>query len=246
MEAAILLSDIDITVSDGVAEVVLNRPARLNAINHEMHTQLADLWRRLSADDTVRVAILMGAGRAFSAGGDSSGFAALKDGRQRTRSTEEARQIFHDMLWCRVPIIAAVNGPAVGLGCTLALLSDIVLASPSAYFSDAHIDVGFVPGDGGGPAWLAAVGVAKARYYLLTGERISATDAERIGLIAGVVEADELLGRARELARQMAGRDAATVAATKRLINLDLIRSSIGSLDYGQLAEDISIVRSIH
>ena len=155
--------------SDGPVRVItLNRPEQLNATNHVLHAGLAALFPQLDADDEARVAVITGSGRAFSAGGDFSYIDELsKDAELRHLSLTHGRQIVTGMVGCRVPIIAAVNGPAVGLGCSLVALSDIVFMAESAHLADPHVLIGLVAADGGPVVWPLLTSLQLAKEYAL-------------------------------------------------------------------------------
>lgn len=229
---------IAVTGTGPVRYVTLNRPDQLNAANDELHRGLADVWGRLREDHEVACVVLTGAGRAFSAGGDMDLIAhAAHDASFRYRLLEEARRIVREMVAFPLPIIAAVNGPAVGLGCSLAVLSDIVLVSDTAFFADPHVSLGLVAADGGVLAWPAFMSMAKAKLYLYTGDRIDAVTAERIGLAAEVVPHDELADRADALAQRLAQQPRQGLQDTKRVLNRHLEQMVSSVLDFAFAAE---------
>jgi len=218
-----LAPELVVTAEGPVRLIELNRPEQRNAASEALHTALADVWDRLAADDGVRAVVLTGRGRAFSAGGDFHMMTRMqRDEAFREQSIAEARRIITGMVRCPVPVIAAVNGPAVGLGCSLALLSDLVLIAEGAYFADPHVQVGLVAGDGGAVVLPLIVGLARARELLFLGDRVSAEDAVRLGLANRVVPPDKLLGEAMDLARRLAALPAAALRGTKRAVNLHL------------------------
>jgi enoyl-CoA hydratase/carnithine racemase len=192
--------------ADGPIRVVrLNRPEQLNATNHELHSGLAALFPQLDADDAARVAVITGNGRAFSAGGDFSYIDELaRDAGRRHESLTHGRQIVTGMVACRVPIVAAVNGPAVGLGCSIVALSDIVYMAESAHLADPHVLVGLVAADGGPVTWPLLTSLQLAKEYALTGERIPAPRAAQIGLVNHVCPDGEVLDQALVCARRIA------------------------------------------
>ena len=196
---------LSITGTGAVRTVTLNRPAQLNAIDVPLHRRLTSVWSELRRDRTVRAVVLTGAGRAFCAGGDMSllEFATLGD-EERHETVEDARRIVQELLAFPLPIVAAVNGPAVGLGCSLAMFCDVVLMSTNAYFADPHVTVGLVAADGGVLTWPALTSLLWAKEYILTGDRIDSTAALRMGLANHVVDEKELLTRAYELAERLA------------------------------------------
>jgi enoyl-CoA hydratase len=199
--------------------VTLERPDDLNAANQPLHTALAELWPRLSADPDARAVVLTGRGRAFSAGGDFAFMQAVIDRPEiREQVMAEGRRIVHGMIRCPLPIVAAVNGPAIGLGASLALLSDVVLLDPSAVLADPHLQVGLAPGDGGA-IWALHAGLLRAKEHLLLGERVSAEQAVSWGLASRIVGTD-LLGEAVRIATRLAALPPVAVQATKRALNL--------------------------
>ena len=158
-----------------------------------MHRELETLFVDIDRDDDVKLAVLTGTGRAFSAGGDLDWLLELSaDPAASARTIAGDRRIQNALLGMETPIIAKVNGPAVGLGCSIALFCDIVIATPDAIFSDPHVSVGLVAGDGGALLWPQLIGFARARRYLLTGDAITGTDAAAMGLITETADAGEL------------------------------------------------------
>ncbi|MFI5958880.1 enoyl-CoA hydratase/isomerase family protein [Cryptosporangium sp. NPDC051539] len=227
-----------VTVDGPVCTVTMHRPDRLNAVNEELHTALADVWRRLRDDESIRVVVLTGAGRAFSAGGDTDYLARVGDDPSyRYRSMADARRIVTEMLAFPKPVVAAVNGPAVGLGCSLAVLADVVFMSERAFLADPHVSLGVVAADGGVLAWPLMMSVLQAKEYLFTGDRIDAATAQRLGLANHVVAPDELLSRAYELAERLARQPQQALADTKRAINLHLSKAFAGVLEFAFAAE---------
>src|SRR5579885_772596 len=183
----------------------MNRPDRMNAVNAALHQSLAEVWSTLAADQEVRVVILTGAGDAFSAGGDMEFLERVaSDEEFRYATMAEARRIVTEMMSFPKPIVAAVNGPAVGLGCSLAVLSDIVLMSDQAFYADPHVSLGVVAADGGALAWPLMMSLLRAKEYLFTGERIVPALAVELGLANRVVAAADLHAEANALAERLA------------------------------------------
>jgi enoyl-CoA hydratase len=226
--------------ADGPLRIVtLNRPSALNAVNEALHTALARLWPRLSEDREVRAAVLTGNGRAFSAGGDFTYLDELRrDAESRARTIAHGRDIVLGMARCRVPVVAAVNGPAVGLGCSLVALSDIVYIAETAYLADPHVQVGLVAADGGPLTWPLHTSLLLAKEYALTGARIPAGRAVEMGLANHVVA--DPLAEALACAKRIAGLPRQAVESTKRLLNLQLERAVLATLDFATAAEDQS------
>jgi enoyl-CoA hydratase len=228
--------------ADGPIRVVrLNRPDQLNAANHVLHKALGAVWPQIDADVDARAAVLTGAGRAFSAGGDIpyldelSGDAAL-----RRETFVDARRIVSGMIRCRVPIIAAVNGPAVGLGCSLAALSDISFIAEGAYLADPHVTIGLVAADGGPITWPLLTSLQLAKEYALTGDRIPAERAAAIGLVNHVCPDGDVMDRALACAHRIAALPRQAVEDTKRAMNLHMERAVLANLDFALVAEDRS------
>jgi enoyl-CoA hydratase/carnithine racemase len=206
-----------------VAVLTLNNPEMRNAFLDDMHEAMQEVWAWLSADHSIRAAVLTGAGDAFSAGGDIPGFIrSYEDPDHRRLSLRGARRLMDAMAEFPKPVVAAVNGPAVGLGCSVAVSCDIVLIADSAFMADTHVNIGLVCGDGGAVSWPLMMSFLKAKEYLLTGDRIPAAEAVALGLANRVVPKDELLDEAMTLARRLAEQPRQAIQETKRALNLHL------------------------
>lgn len=236
------LPDVLQVEADGPVRIVrLNRPEQLNATNHELHQGLAALFPQLDADTGARAAVITGNGRAFSAGGDFTYLDELAgDAALRKETLVHGRQIVTGMVACRVPIVAAVNGPAVGLGCSIVALSDIVYMAESAHLADPHVMVGLVAADGGPVTWPLLTSLQLAKEYALTGERIPARRAAEIGLVNHVCPDGEELEQALACARRIAALPQRAAEDTKRILNLHLERAVLATLDFALAAEDRS------
>ena len=202
----------------GVAIATLNRPERLNAVNGAMHSELVQLTLDIQADPEVRVAVITGAGRGFCAGGDFSGGAnmASKSGMPMML---EARRIVDNLLDLEKPIISAVNGPATGLGATVALLCDVVIAARNARIGDPHVRMGITAGDGGAVIWPLLMGVNRAKQFLMTGDLIYAEEAFQLGLVNKVVDEGQALPEALAFARRLADGPSYAISSTKVSVN---------------------------
>ena len=218
--------------------VTLNRPEQLNATNEALHDALIAVWAHLAADRDARAVVLTGAGRAFSAGGDMQHFVELwDDTATRRKEIDGARRLLTEIVDFPLPVVAAVNGPAVGLGCNLAVCSDIVLIAESAYIADPHVGVGLTAADGGAPTWPLLMGMLRAKEYLLTSERIPAAKAVEIGLATRTVPDAELLEQAFATAEKLAAQPPQAVQSTKRALNMHIKRAIAGVLEYALTEE---------
>src|SRR5271170_1169403 len=203
-----------VEVADRVATITINRPDSLNAVNNVVHHELEQIWLDVRADHDVNAIILTGAGRAFCAGGDVKGMAAGsltsatgKKGKGRGRgpiAASNGRRLVDNMLDVEQPIIGAINGDAVGLGATLALLCDITVVSEKARLADTHVKVGIVAGDGGAVIWPLLIGPSRAKEFLMRGNFINGAEAGRIGMVNYAVAPEQVMTKARELAQELA------------------------------------------
>lgn len=225
----------------GIVTVTLNRPAALNSFDDDLHREFPRLMAELDDDDEARAVVLTGAGRAFSAGGNSQDFLRFADDfPARRRAMRQARKLVEAMLSTEIPVIAAVNGPAVGLGCTLATLCDIVLVADTAFLADPHVSVGLVAGDGSAVTWPFLTSMLKVKEYLLTGKRIPAEEAVALGLANRAVPGADLLGEAHALAGQIAAQPMLAVRETKSVLNQHLRGAMVATLGQGLAAESQS------
>ena len=233
--------ELQVTTDGPVRIITLNRPEQMNATNHVLHAGLAALFPQLDADNGARATVITGAGRAFSAGGDFNYLDELaRDGDLRSLTLVHGRQIVTGMVRCRLPMIAAVNGPAVGLGCSLVALSDIVFMAESAHLADPHVLLGLVAADGGPVVWPLLTSLQLAKEYALTGDRIPAQRAADIGLVNHVCPDGEVLEQAMACAHRIASLPKGAVEDTKRVLNLQMERAVLAVLDYALAAEDRS------
>jgi len=220
---------LNVEVADRIATITINRPDRLNAVHNALHHELEQIWIDVRADQDVNAIILTGAGRAFCAGGDVKGMAegtlsgaAPKKGKGRGRgpiAASNGRRVIENMLDVEQPIIGAINGDAIGLGATLALLCDITVASEKARFADTHVKVGIVAGDGGAVIWPLLVGPHRAKEFLMRGNFINGAEAGRIGMVNYAVGSEEVMSKARELARELADGPTWAIRWSKLAVN---------------------------
>ena len=214
-----------------ILTLALNRPDNLNAVDGPMHEELARIFPDVQVDDEADVIVLTGVGRAFSAGGDMAWLREMARGESLESNVVGTKRMIFSLLDLEKPIIARISGPCIGLGASLALLCDIVYASENARIGDPHVKVGLVAGDGGVVAWPHLVGHARAKEYLLTGDLLTAAEAERIGLINHVVPEAELDERVYAMAERLARGPTRAIRWTKTSINLGLKRYAHSVMD---------------
>lgn len=208
--------NIKVTLDEGIATVLLDRADKLNALSGEMYHELADTFRRLNEDDAVRVVLLTGAGRAFCAGGDvgSMGGYDVVSGRKRSKGHQQMILALHHL---EKPVIAAVRGPAAGIGASMALACDLIVASDTAYLLMAFKNVG-IPPDGGAIYFLTQhLGLARAKEIVYSARKLPAAEAKDMGLVSRVVPDDQLETAALELAREIAGSATYALTLAKRM-----------------------------
>jgi len=203
-----------------ILRITLSAPGRLNAVGHEAHAQLAAVWRVVDRDDETRVVVVRGADGAFSSGGDFDLVEDIaRDHETRRRVFHEARDLVYNIVGCSKLVVSAIEGPCVGAGLAVALLSDISIAAPSARLVDGHTRLGVTAGDHAVLVWPLLCGMAKAKYHLLLCEPIDGVEAERLGLVSLCVPEDALHERALEIARRLAAGSQPALRHTKLALN---------------------------
>jgi enoyl-CoA hydratase len=218
--------------------LTMNKPEQLNSMSDDLHHAIGAVWQEIAADEEVRVIVLTGAGRAFSTGGHMANFIRNShDPVARRRDIRQAERLANAMIDCEVPIVAAVNGPAVGLGCSLAMMSDLVLIADDAFLADTHVNVGLVAGDGGAVTWPLMMSLMRAKEYLYLGDRIPATEAVNLGLANRVVPKEKLMDEAMALAGRLAGQPQQALRDTKRSLNIHLRHAAELVLSFALAAE---------
>jgi enoyl-CoA hydratase len=233
---------------DGPVRIItLNRPEALNSANKALHESLIAVWKHVASDPEARAIVLTGAGKAFSAGGDMNHFLELhNDPAGRLSEIDGAAQLVREMANCPLPVVGAVNGAAVGLGCNLAVLCDVVLISDKAFISDPHVSVGLTAADGGAPTWPLFMSLSRAKEYLFTGDRIMPDVAVQLGLASRVVPHDELMAEALKLAHRFAAQPAHALRSTKQALNMHLTRAMAGILEFALAQEYIAFDNPEH
>jgi len=229
-----------------VLRVTLANPRnQLNAVDGEMHAELMRLFDELRSERDARAVVLTGSGRAFSAGGDFGWMSAITPS-DFAEMRREGKQIVWSLLDVEVPIVVAINGPAIGLGATLALLCDVIFMADTAKLADPHVQVGIVAGDGGAVAWPLAVGPAIAKRYLMTGDALGADEALRLGLITHAVPADELQAQALAFAQRLAAGAPLAIRYTKLAVNQLVKQSLTTAFDYSTALEVLTFASDDH
>lgn len=228
-----------------ILTVTLNNPTQLNAVSGAMHSELGHLFRDLAADPDSDVIVLTGAGKAFSAGGDFDLLINQNENPATLHSAvRESKNAIFGILECHKPVIGRINGDALGLGATLALLCDIVIAADTARFGDPHVKIGLTAGDGGCIIWPQLIGFARAKQYLLSGDFIAAPEAVAMGLINFAVPFAELDAKTDEWANRLAAGAPLALQTTKTLVNMELLRIAHSLMDTGMAYESMTMVSS--
>jgi len=205
--------------AEGVLRIVLDGPG-LNSVDADVHRELADVWLAVDRDPDTRVALLQGAGKAFSAGGSFDLVEGIiGDYATRTKVMREARDLVFNVINCSKPIVSAMHGPAVGAGLVAGLLADVSVVARTARIIDGHTRLGVAAGDHAAICWPLLCGMAKAKYYLLTCDTLTGEEAERIGLVSLCVDDDQVHARALEVAEQLATGAQSAIRWTKHTLN---------------------------
>jgi len=205
--------------AEGVLRITLEGPG-LNAVGPSLHRELADVWLTVDRDPDTRVALLRGAGPAFSAGGSFDLLGEIvTDYATRTRILREARDLVFNVINCAKPIVSAIHGPAVGAGLVAGILADVSVVARTARIIDGHTRLGVAAGDHAAVCWPLLCGMAKAKYYLLTCETLTGEEAERIGLVSLCVDDDQVQERALAVAEQLAAGAQSAIRWTKQTLN---------------------------
>ena len=205
-----------------VLRVTINNPERMNALDAAGHRQMETIWAAIDEDPEIRVSIVTGAGRGFSAGGSFDAMplnSPLDPAQAFSKGFSDARNLVSGIINARKPIVSAINGPAVGAGLAIALLADVPIAAKDAKLLDGHLRLGVTPGDHAMMIWPLLCGMAKAKYFLMTNVALTGEEAERRGLVALAVEAADLQARAVEVASQLAEVAPTALRMTKYALN---------------------------
>ena len=205
---------------NGVLVVTINRPEVLNAANARLHWEFTQIWPVVDADPKTRVAVVTGAGKAFSAGGDLSLVEDMAGNPDAlTRTMREASDLVYNMINLDKPVVSAINGVAVGAGLVVALMADVSIIAETARFTDGHTRLGVAAGDHAAILWPLLCGMAKAKYYLLTADFIDGREAERIGLVTMCLPPEQVMPKALDVADRLARGSQISIQWTKRALN---------------------------
>jgi enoyl-CoA hydratase len=215
----------------GVLLITIDRPEQMNAADEGLHGELAEVWTDVARDSETRVAVVTGAGRAFSAGGDLAMIERMSgDYRRVAALARETASLVENIVACEKPIVSAINGTAVGAGLAVALMADISIVAEDAKLGDGHLRLGVAAGDHAAILWPLLCGMAKAKYYLLTADFIEGREAERIGLVSRCAPAEEVLPAALQVAERIATGPADAARWTKRVLN-HWLRGAVPAFD---------------
>ena len=242
-------SKIDIVVKDKIAVATFNNPEKRNATGEGLHEALEEFLHEVNYDNDVNVIVITGAGTAFCAGGDVKSMGAMASG-QTFRDPGDifrgAKFLVQRFINCEVPIIAAINGPAIGLGATIALLCDVTFMADTARIGDNHVRVGIVAGDGGAVIWPALVGPHRAKELLMSGRLINGIEAEKIGLVNHVVPVDKVMDEAMAYARELASGARFAIRWTKMAVNKHIWNNLNTAMDFSLAAEALTMQTQDH
>lgn len=204
----------------GILEVIISNPGKLNALDHQGHKEIAEVWRDVDKDDETSVILLRGEGGTYSAGGDLKLVDKMVgDWDTRLKAWKEANDIVYNIINCTKPIVSAIEGPAVGAGLAAAIMADISVAARTARIIDGHTRLGVAAGDHAAIIWPLLCGMAKAKYYLLLCEEVSGEEAERIGLVSMVADDDKVIETAMKVCRKLAKAAPVAIRFTKHAMN---------------------------
>ena len=218
----------------------------VNAVDGRLHHELGELFRTLQTEREARAIVLVGAGRAFSAGGDMAWFPSLRTVEAAHALRREAKQIIWDLLDVELPIVCGLNGAAAGLGASIALLCDLIVMADTAVIVDPHVNVGLVAGDGGAAIWPLLLGPLAAKRHLLLGEPLTAADAQRLGVAAEVCPTADVGERAMVWARRLADGAPIAVQGTKQAVNAQLKQALLTSFDLSTALEIPCLLSADH
>ena len=227
--------------------VTLAHPTNpMNVVDEAMHHQLHRLMIALREERHARAILLRSSGRAFCAGGDFNWFPELRNIEAMEALRHDAKSIIWNLLDVRAPIVCALNGHAMGLGASIALLCDVIVMSTAAKLGDPHVSVGLVAGDGGAAIWPLAIGPALAKRYLLTGDALTAEQCRAVGLVTDVCDPDQLETVAMALCERLAAQPPLAVQYTKAAVNQQVKLALMQSFDISTQSELVTLLSADH
>ena len=230
--------------ADGIVRITLCRPQLLNRMDLEAHEEFEEALLAIHRDPDARVVLIASEGKHFSAGGDLAEVDRLRtDASRRRRMFHDARELAHALISIEIPVIAAVQGDAAGLGATIAVLCDIIVVARDSGLTDPHVAIGLAAGDGGCVGWPLAMGLTRAKRYLLTGERINGEQAYQFGLATDLVDtAADVLPAAQKLASKISRLAPLAVRGTKRALITYAQRAMGDAFEMALAAEEQTMV----
>jgi enoyl-CoA hydratase len=231
---------------DVIVATIDHPSSPVNAVDGALHHDLGELFRRLKVESSARAVVLVGTGKAFSAGGDMGWFPTLRTVERAHHLRREARQIVWDQLDVEIPIVCGLNGSAAGLGASVALLCDVIVMSERAVIVDPHVNVGLVAGDGGAAIWPLLVGPLAAKRHLLLGDPLTAADALRLGVASEVCPREDVPTRAMAWAQRLAAAAPLAVQGTKQAVNAQIKQALLTSYDVSAALEIPTILSADH
>ncbi len=206
--------------AERILRITFNRPQTFNSVDEQTHTEMTDIWRDIDRDPDINAVLVTGAGKAFSAGGDFGMIERMMgDQHALMRTWKEAKDLVYNIINCNKPIVSAINGPAAGAGLVVGILADVSIAGKAARIVDGHPRLGVAAGDVAAIIWPLLCGMAKAKYYLLTGRAVTGEEAERIGLVSMCVEDSELAQISLQVATELATGSQSAIRWTKYALN---------------------------
>jgi enoyl-CoA hydratase len=240
-----------IEIAERVATVTINRPESRNAVNTALHHEFEQIWLDLAEDHDVNAILLTGAGDTFSIGGDATGRFRGSPSKSKGRSGRrifmaDGRRVIENLLDVEQPIVAAINGDALGFAANVALLCDVTVASETAKLADTHVALGAVAGDGGAVIWPLLIGPNRAKEFLMLGDSLTGADAARIGLVNYAVPASEVVPKARELAQRLADGPTWAIRWSKLAVNKWLKQQANLIMDAGLAYEAVTLMSKDH
>ena len=241
---------LDVVVKNKVAYATLNRPDRLNAMGDGLHEAIEDFFEMVPYDRGVNCVLITGAGRAFSAGGDVKRMNDRATGKQEPQPPGQlnrgAKRLVLNIINCETPVVAAINGPAIGLGATIALLSDVTFMAETARIGDTHVKIGVTAGDGGSLIWPYLIGPHRAKELLFTGRLINGVEAARIGLVNHCVPDAKLMEEATAYAQELANGATLAIRWTKISVQRQILHGFTMIQDFALMSEQMAMATEDH